>query len=168
MVEFAMHELTHSLERTGAYKQYHDTVLNILYPSKAELTNAVAQMMSNREAAGHPINEAQAERELVAEFTRLRLAGLPAVVKNAVTREGRALAGVVAEHVLASYRSRDPSFPLEPAKLGIAPEGEAAARAAVREVAKEIAEEFDRTEGEEEPAGEEPAEEDGGDFDGVD
>ena len=73
LVEFALHELTHTLEKTGTYKQYHDTVLNMLYPSKAELQNAVATKMAQYEDAGHPIDETQAKREIVADFTRTRL-----------------------------------------------------------------------------------------------
>ena len=95
LVEFALHELTHSLENTGAYQQYHDTVLNILYPSEAELNDAVAKKMADYEDEGHSINETQAKNELVAEFTRLRLndkamvqrmvdAGLGGRVRNAL------------------------------------------------------------------------------------
>ena len=95
LVEFALHELTHSLENTGAYQQYHDTVLNILYPSEAELNDAVAKKMADYEDEGHSINETQAKNELVAEFTRLRLndkamvqrmvdAGLGGRIRNAL------------------------------------------------------------------------------------
>lgn len=73
LVEFALHELTHSLEKTGSYQQYHDTVLGMLYPSEAEMNDAVAKKMAEYDEKGHPIDETQAKRELVAEFTRLRL-----------------------------------------------------------------------------------------------
>ena len=73
LVEFALHELTHSLEKTGHYDQYSDTVLNALFPTQAELQKGIADMMAAREEAGYPIDEAQARREIVAEFTRTRL-----------------------------------------------------------------------------------------------
>ena len=44
------------------------------------------------------------------------LEAFPAAVLELATREGRALAQGVAEHVLACYRSRDPTFPLEPSR----------------------------------------------------
>ncbi|MBP5727238.1 MAG: hypothetical protein J6Y48_09230, partial [Clostridia bacterium] len=81
LVEFALHEVTHSLEQSGKYKAYHDTVMDILYPSAAEREAAIAQKMAEYEDAGHPLlndenstAEQKAENEIVAEFTRLRLA----------------------------------------------------------------------------------------------
>lgn len=73
LLEFSLHELTHSLESTKSYGKYHDTALNILYASEAEKKQAVADKMAEYEAAGHPITAEQAERELVADFTRTRL-----------------------------------------------------------------------------------------------
>ena len=70
------------------------------------------------------------------------LEALPNTVQELTTREGRALAQGVAEHVPACYRSRDPAFPLEPARQGVVEAEEAAARAAVRDVATEVAEFF--------------------------
>ncbi|MDE9448695.1 hypothetical protein KKJ04_25135, partial [Xenorhabdus bovienii] len=45
-----------------------------------------------------------------------RLKVLPWAVQELASREGRALAQAVAEHVLACYRSRDPNILLEPAR----------------------------------------------------
>lgn len=73
MVEFALHELTHSLEKTQAYQQYSDFILNDAFKSEAEMNAAVARMMKSREEAGRPVDETQAKREIVAEFTRLML-----------------------------------------------------------------------------------------------
>lgn len=55
-----------------------------------------------------------------------------------MSREGRALAQVVVEHVLACYRSRDPPFPLEPVRQGVVKAEEAAAQEAIRDVAAEV------------------------------
>lgn len=95
LLEFALHELPHTLEQTGAYQKYQDFVLGLAYPSEAELNNAVAGMVEEREKAGHPITPEQAKRELVSEFTRTRLndkdvvyrmvdAGLGGRVRNAL------------------------------------------------------------------------------------
>lgn len=73
MLEFAMHELTHALESSNSYGKYHDAVMKAMYKTDASKREAVAAKMAEREAAGHPISEAQAERELVAEFTRTKL-----------------------------------------------------------------------------------------------
>ena len=72
------------------------------------------------------------------------LEALPATLQELVTQEGRALAQGVADHVLTCYRSRDPAFPLEPARQGVVETEEVAAWAAVREVATEVAEFFVR------------------------
>ena len=73
MVEFALHELTHSLEQSGSYQKYHDTVLGAMYQSDAELNDAIAKKMADYEESGHPIDDIQAKKELVAEFTRTKL-----------------------------------------------------------------------------------------------
>ncbi|XP_062227324.1 uncharacterized protein LOC133925402 [Phragmites australis] len=76
-----------------------------------------------------------------------RLNALSAVVQELATREECALAQSVAEHILASYSSRDPAFPLEPARQGVVEVEEAAALAAVRDVATVVAESFLREPG---------------------
>jgi len=73
LVEFGLHELTHSLEQTGAYQQYHDTVLNILFPTQAERDSAVADKIAGYNGQGIRIDSDQALREIVADFTRTRL-----------------------------------------------------------------------------------------------
>ena len=74
LVEFALHEFTHTLEQTGGYKQYSDFVLS-LYESDAALQEEVARVMREREEAGHPLkDEDAAKREIVADFTRTKLA----------------------------------------------------------------------------------------------
>ena len=50
----------------------------------------------------------------------------------------------MAEHVLACYRSRDPNFPLEPAREGVVEAEGEAAREAVRSTAAEVAAGFRR------------------------
>ena len=76
-----------------------------------------------------------------------RLEALPTAVQELATREGRALAQGVAEHVLACYRSRDPAFPLGPARQGVVEAEEVAAQAAVGDIATEVAEFFVREPG---------------------
>ena len=61
-----------------------------------------------------------------------RLKALPRAMQELASREGRALAQAVAEHVLACYRSWDPNFSLEPARQGVVEAEEGAAREAVR------------------------------------
>ena len=68
-------------------------------------------------------------------------------MQELATREGRVLAQGVAEHVLACYRSRDPTFPLEPARQGVVEAEEAAAQEVIRDVATEVAEYFVREPG---------------------
>ena len=65
-----------------------------------------------------------------------RLEALPQAVQELAAREGRGLAQAVAEHVLACYRSRDPNFPLEPAREGVVEEE--AAQEVVRGAATEV------------------------------
>ena len=76
-----------------------------------------------------------------------RLEALPAAVQELATRERRALAQGVAEHVLVYYHSRDPTFPLQLAQQGVVEAEEAAARVAVRDVATEVVEFFVREPG---------------------
>jgi hypothetical protein len=73
-----------------------------------------------------------------------RLETLPWAVQELAAREGRGLAHAVAEHVLACYRSRDPNFPLEPAREGVVEAEEEAARAAVSSTASAVAAGFRR------------------------
>ena len=73
-----------------------------------------------------------------------RLEALPWAVQELAAREGRGLAHAVAEHILACYRSRDPNFPLEPAREGVVQAKEEAAREAVRSTAAEVAAGFRR------------------------
>ena len=54
------------------------------------------------------------------------------------------MAHAVAEHVLACYRSRDPNFPLEPAREGVVEAEGEAAREAVWSTAAEVAAGFRR------------------------
>ncbi|XP_062179123.1 uncharacterized protein LOC133883722 [Phragmites australis] len=66
------------------------------------------------------------------------------MAKELASREGRALAQAVAEHVLACYQSRDPNFSLEPARQGVVEAEEGAARQAVRGITAEVAACFTR------------------------
>ena len=67
-----------------------------------------------------------------------RLKALPRAVQELASREGRALAQAVAEHVLACYQSQDPNFLLEPARQGVVEAEEGAAREAFRGVTAEV------------------------------
>ena len=71
-----------------------------------------------------------------AEIAR-HLEALPTTVQELVTREGRVLAQGVAKHILTCYHSRDPAFPLEPARQGVVEAKEATTREAIRVVATE-------------------------------
>ena len=54
------------------------------------------------------------------------------------------MAQAVAEHILACYRSRDPNFPLGPAREGVVEAEEEATREAVRGAAAEVVAYFTR------------------------
>ena len=72
------------------------------------------------------------------------LEALPWAIQELATREGRGLAQVVAEHVLACYRSRDSNFLLEPAREGVVEAEGEAAREGIRRTAAEVAAGFRR------------------------
>ena len=65
-------------------------------------------------------------------------------MQELASREGRALAQAVAEHVLACYHSRDPNFSLEPARQGLVEAEEGATWEAVRGITAEVAACFTR------------------------
>jgi hypothetical protein len=88
-----------------------------------------------------------------------KLEGLQASLTEVLKTEGRQLAEAVAEHVLACFHSHDPKISLEPVRTGIVEEREEAARAAVLEVAREVAQCFAREDDAEEAAGDVSGEE---------
>ena len=79
-----------------------------------------------------------------------------------LAQEGCQLAAAVAEYVLACFHSHDPDISLEPVQLGIVEKKEATARSAVREVAEQVAQYFDRG-GEADDAADNADDEDAGD-----
>jgi hypothetical protein len=65
-------------------------------------------------------------------------------VGNRVEEEDRALAQVVADHVLMCFQSRDPSISLKPVVQGLVEGSVEAARDGVEEAAHTVAERFER------------------------
>jgi hypothetical protein len=65
-------------------------------------------------------------------------------VGSRVEEEDRALAQVVADHVLMCFRSRDPSISLKPVVQGLVEGSVEAARDGVEEAAHTVAERFER------------------------
>ena len=72
------------------------------------------------------------------------LKALPQAVQELAAQEGRGLAQVVAEHVLACYRSRDPNFSLEPVQQGVVEAEEGPTWEAIQGVAAKVAACFTR------------------------
>lgn len=95
MVEFALHELTHTLESTNAYSDYMDAVMGMLYETQEAEDRAVADRIEAYRKQGIELTPEQAAREIVADFTRTRLndtetirrmtdAGLAGKIRNAL------------------------------------------------------------------------------------
>lgn len=92
LVEAALHEITHSMKNTNAYKTYRDVALNSVFGATGDAVNLynenekfrakVDQTITDREKAGDPnfvgkSKEAQiaaAEEEIIADFARFNLA----------------------------------------------------------------------------------------------
>jgi hypothetical protein len=73
-----------------------------------------------------------------------KISQLEEAVGNRLEEEGRALAQVVADHVLMCFRSRDPSITLEHAMQGPVEGSMEATRDGVEEAAHAVAEWFER------------------------
>jgi hypothetical protein len=73
-----------------------------------------------------------------------KISQLEDAVGSRIEEECRALAQVVAEHVLMCFRSRDPAISLEPVVQGPAEEPTGAAAAGVEDAACAIADRFKR------------------------
>jgi hypothetical protein len=73
-----------------------------------------------------------------------KISQLEDAVGSRIEEEGRALAQVVAEHVLMCFHSRDPAISLEPVVQGPAEEPAEAAAAGVEDVARAVADRFKR------------------------
>lgn len=92
LVEAALHEITHSMKNTNAYKTYRDVALNSVFGATGEAANLynenekfrakVDQTITDREKAGDPNfvgkskeeQIAAAEEEIIADFARFNLA----------------------------------------------------------------------------------------------
>jgi hypothetical protein len=78
------------------------------------------------------------------DSTGTKISQLEDAVGSHIEEEGRALAQVVAEHVLMCFRSRDPNISLEPVVQGPTEEPAEAAAAGVEDVARTVADHFKR------------------------
>ena len=76
MLEVAMHEITHSLEKTKSYGKYKDTVMSILFNSDAEREAAIQNKIDFYQSHGVKLGDtpaevrAAAEAEIVADFAK--------------------------------------------------------------------------------------------------
>ena len=75
---------------------------------------------------------------------RAKIQGLEDAVGKELEDESRLLIGQVAEHVLACFQSRDPSFSLLPTMEGILEEIEESTRAGVQEAVQAVVARFNR------------------------
>jgi hypothetical protein len=78
------------------------------------------------------------------DSTGRKISQLEEAVGSHLEEEGRALAQAVADHVLMCFWSHDPSISLEPAVQGPIEGSAEAARDDVEDVARAVAEQFER------------------------
>jgi hypothetical protein len=73
-----------------------------------------------------------------------KISQLEEAISSRLEEEGRALAQVVADHMLICFQSRDPSISLEPAVQGPIERSVEAARDGIEDAARAVAEWFER------------------------
>lgn len=81
IVEVGMHEITHGLEGTKSYDNYANIAMSMLFGDDQSQKTGIQAKIAEYAKQGVKLNEDGARRELVAEFTRTRLAD-PDVVER--------------------------------------------------------------------------------------
>lgn len=78
LVEAALHEYTHGMQKTGSYRKYQDTVLNILYGKGNERNNQQLDLDIQEKIDTYKgldnLDREGAIQEIVADFARLNMA----------------------------------------------------------------------------------------------
>jgi hypothetical protein len=78
------------------------------------------------------------------DSTGRKISQLEEAISSRLEEEGRALAQVVADHMLICFQSRDPSISLEPAVQGPIERSVEATRDGIEDAARAVAERFER------------------------